>query len=214
MATFATDNVFVTALDLPDDVVEFAQAMAGEKAVDVSADRRLIMEECACEIEKAAGQLFWYDSGVNARRSTSVFDLTVFPVTLDACPLYPNTHGGDVDLVSVESWDEKTAAWITFAADRYTRRPFGRIRIPRDAIAVSRESLCSLRIIADTFPPDPAPKEAVEALARLFALRENRRPGSGQGGLDADGRILNLDNAMRRSGAREVLDSLRTSWPV
>ena len=214
MSTFSTDGAFATELELPEETIALAQAMAGEKAVGVVSDRLSIMNECAVEIEKAAGQLFWDGPGNTTRRTTSVIDLAVLPVMLDACPLYPRTDGADVTLVSVESWDEDTAAWVTFGADKYKVRPGGRIRIPQHAISISPELLSSLRIIATTLPPDPRPKEADEAMARLFALRENRRPGSGAGGLDADGRILNLDNAMRRSGAREVLDSLRIHWPA
>ena len=213
MATFATEGVTVTELELPDDVIALAQAMAGEKAVDVADDRRLIMEECAGEIERAAGRLFWDGPGSTLRRTTSVVDLALFPVSLAACPVYPRTDGADVTLVSVESWDEDAAAWVTFGTDHYKRRSGGRIRISKDGVTGAHDSL-SLRVIADILPFDPPPKEAAEALARLFALRQNRRPGSGKGGLDEDGRILNLDNAMRRSGAREVLDSMMTSWPA
>ena len=214
MATFATEGVHVEPLELPAPTITFAQSMAGEKAVDLTGDREKIVKECAVEIEKAAGRIFWRGPAGIARRSTSVIDLTLFPVLLHACPIYPHADGAVVVLVSVDSWDEDTAIWDTFRTDQYKVRPAGRIRIPRDAISVPRDSVLSLRIIADTLPPQDAPPEADEALARLFALRENRRPGSGNAGLDADGRILNLDNAMRRSGAREVLDSLRTDWPA
>ena len=214
MATFGTEGAIASPLALPDEAIELAQAMAGEKVVDVTDDRQSIMEECAVEIEKAAGQLFWDGPGDTARRTMSEIDLTLFPVSLAACPLYPQTGGSTVTLVSVESWNADTAAWVTFATDRYRVRSGGRLRVPRDGGVVSRDCDLTLRIMADILPMDPRPKEADEALARLFALRENRRPGAGERGLDADGRILNLDNALRRSGAREVLDSLRTSWPA
>ena len=212
MPMFVTEGVFVTELELPEETVDHARAMAGEKAVALSADRMKILNECAAKIEKLAGTLFWDGVGNTARRTTSVIDLPVLPVPLDACPVFPHTVGADVTLVSVESWDDGAAAWVTFNSTLYKVRPGGRIQIPRHAISVSHDSSLSLRIIADILPLDPRPLEADEALARLFAMRENWRPrGTSR---DEDGRILNLDNAARRSGALEVLDSLRTSWPI
>ena len=187
MPTFATEGAYATPLELPADTVTFAQAMAGEQAVDLVDDREKIVNECAVEIEREAGQLFWRAPGDVARRTTSVIDLTVFPTMLAACPIYPHTGGADVALVSVESWDEDAAAWATFAAGKYTVRSSGRLHIPRGAVSVSFDSVLTLRIIADILPPADAPLPAREALARFFALRENRRPGAGAGGLDGDG---------------------------
>ena len=214
MRTYTTTAVTVSSPDLPDEVVEFAQAMAGEKSVDLAADRLMIVKECAFEIEREAGRLFWDGPGSTARRAESWIDLPMLPVLLDACPVFPNTAGADVTIVSVDSWNEETPDWETFSTNLYKRRSGGRIHIPRASVSTSEYSTLSLRIIADILPLDGAPEPAVEALGRLFALRENRRPGAGAGGLDADGRILNLDNAMRRSGARDILGTLQLGWPV
>ena len=132
---------------------------------------------------------------------------------LPACPVYPDVSGADVTRVSVESWDYDTEAWATFAAEKYKRRPRGGVWIPRWAADASEYSPFLLRIIADILPADIAPYQAAEALGRLFALRQNYRPGA-KGGVDADGRILNLDNAMRRSGARDILGTLQRGWPA
>ena len=214
MRTYSTIAVTVSSPELPDDVVEFAQAMAGEKAVGLAADRLLIVKECAFEIEKEAGRLFWDGPGSTARRTESEIDILMLPAELPACPKRPNTAGADVTLVSVDSWNEETPAWETFATEFYKRRSGGRIRIARGAVSTSEYSTLSLRIIADILPADDTPEPAVEALGRLFALRQNRRPGAGAGGVDADGRILNLDNAMRRSGARDILGTLQLGWPT
>ena len=214
MRTYSTTAVTVSPLALPDDVVAFAQAMAGEKAVDLVSDRLLIVKECAVEIEKEAGRLFWDGPGNTARRTESEIDIPMLPVLLAACPVYPNTAGADVTFVSLDSWNEETPAWETFTSDRYKLRPGGRVRIPRDSVATNEYSTLSLRLVFDILPADGAPEPAVEALGRLFALRENRRPGAGAGGVDADGRILNLDNAMRRSGARDILGTLQLGWPA
>ena len=204
----------VSSLALPDDVVAFAQAMAGEKAVDLVADRLMIVKECAVEIEREAGRLFWDGPGSTSRRVSSEIDLPMLPVLLPACPVYPNTAGADVAFVSLDSWNEETPAWETFAADRYTLQSGGRVRIPRDSVATGEYSPLSVRLVFDILPADGAPEPAVEALGRLFALRQNKRPGSAKGGVDEDGRILNLDNAMRRSGARDILGTLQLGWPA
>ena len=204
----------VSPLALPDDVVAFAQAMAGEKAVDLVADRLLIVKECAVEIEKEAGRLFWDGPGNTARRTESEIDIPTLPVLLPACPVYPRTAGADVTLVSLESWNEESEAWETFATALYKRRPGGRIRIPRAAVSTSEYSTLSLRIIADILPADGAPDPAVEAPRASLCLARESAPGAGAGGVDADGRILNLDNAMRRSGARDILGTLQLGWPA
>ena len=214
MRTYSTTGITVSPAELPDDVMTFAQAMAGEKAVDLEADRLRILHECAAEIEKEAGRLFWDGAGDTARRTESEIDLTTLPVMLPACPVYPNTSGADVTLVSVESWDYDTATWETFAAEKYKRRPRGGVWIPRWAADASEYSPFLLRIIADILPADIAPYQAAEGLGRLFALRQNHRPGSKGGGVDQDGRIINLDNAMRRSGARDILGTLQLGWPA
>ena len=131
MRTYSTTGITVSPAELPDDVMTFAQAMAGEKAVSLEADRLRILHECAAEIEKEAGRLFWDGAGDTARRTESEIDLTTLPVMLPACPVYPDTSGADVTRVSVESWDYDTEAWATFAAEKYKRRPRGGIYIPR-----------------------------------------------------------------------------------
>ena len=77
MRAYSTTAVTVTALrSPPGEAVEFARAMAGEKAVDLVSDRLMIVKECAFEIEREAGRLFWrWDwrtrRGVRSRRSIS-----------------------------------------------------------------------------------------------------------------------------------------------
>ena len=171
--------------------------MAGELAVDLVTDREHILQTCAEWCEKYIGRVFWPAAGGAARRSTAeVFVQSWPPLPLDASPDYPNTSGVTVSIVSVKRWGDALGA---YEDEPNTLRPGGQILVTRYG---------AYRIEADLTPGVAAPHGVVDAVGRLYAITSSRRPG-GEGSLDADGRVMNLDNLARRCGALDLLDSER-----
>lgn len=104
-------------------------------------------------------------------------------------PTLPDSTG-TVTLGTVELWNDTTAAFEATTA--YTVRPSNRLRLHRPG---------TWRITASVDAPADLAPEFAESAARLWAFRENRRPGD----VDLAGASVNLSGAMQRSGAAEVI---------
>ena len=196
----------VAAPVLPAAVKDHARAIAGESDTELTTDRLNILQACAEHVEKRAGRMFW--PGIPAaRQAVTIIEVHHCGEPIAACPLYQDTGGSDVTIASVERWDNDTSAWKVLAAGTdYRVRPVGRVSV---------QSRGDYRITASFVLSANAPQEAVEVVARMFASYEQHRPASGSAqGLDAEGRVANLDGLFRRSGADELLRQIRVGWPT
>ena len=95
---------------------------------------------------------------------------------------------------TVERWGDDTGAFAATVA--YTVRPEGRIRV---------HAVGTYRLSAMVSGPVTPPAEGVEAVARIWAFRENQRPGD----TDAGDVPINLSGSVVRSGAAECVRHLR-----
>ena len=133
--------------------------------------------------------MFWRATG--ARRSEAIVDVTDHSQPVSICPDYSDLRGVVSGAVTVEVW--QSGAWVSAA---HELRPAGRVMVPAAG---------EYRIAVDLTPADPAPVEAIEGTARLYALRTTLRPGD----KGIDEAALSLGAAMSKSGAYEVLRFVR-----
>ena len=111
----------------------------------------------------------------------------------------PDLAGVAVSITSVERWDDSADPAGYVAAD-YAALPGGRVTVDQDG---------TYRVIAELTPPATTPEEAVEALARLWAIREQFRPGDFREAVDIAGATAQLGGAIMKSGAAEILRTLK-----
>ena len=103
MAWLLRDSV-IDALELDDDLVMFAAAMAGEQAVEVTDDRKNILLAAAVEIEGYLDRMYFRGPGGAARSCTSVVDVAA---------------AGDVGLASEDLGHSKELAPLNVRGDEH-----------------------------------------------------------------------------------------------
>ena len=170
-------------------LLDHAKAAARNEALDAGADRLTTLAAAASEVERYCSRLFWRAAG--ARRSEAIVDVTDHSQPVSICPDYPDLRGVSSGAVAVDVW--QSGAWVNVA---HELRPAGRFMVPAAG---------EYRIVVDLTPADPAPVEAIEGTARLYALRTTLRPGD----KGIDEAALSLGAAMSKSGAFEVLRFVR-----
>ena len=184
----------IDALDLSDELKDFAREMAGESSVGLTDDRERILLTAASEIERYIGKMIFRGVGGAPRVATSVVEVEA-PFTAPAVGALPRSTG--VTVTAVEIWDDDSEA---FAPSTYIRRPLGRIRVPAAG---------TYRIVVSVLPLEKYPTVIDEATARLFAYREAYKPRRNTSDL-SDGNAPSIAGAMMRSGSAECLRFVRT----
>ena len=176
---------------VPDTVRAHAFALAREKTLMDNADRALMLRSAAAEVERYIGAAYFGDN----RTAVATVDVDGLADDLAIVPTLPDSE--NVRLDSVELWSDSAADFEATTA--YTVRPNNTIRL---------HSPGAYRITATVSSPAILPPEVTEAVGRIWAIRENTRPGDTDLGGDG-GQLLNLAGAVLRSGAGEVLRHLR-----
>ena len=165
-----------------------AFALAREKALSTNADRALMLVSAAAELERWIGAAYFGSNRVSVA-TVEVLDVSE---DLSTAPTLPDT--GMIVPGTVERWDDASGAFAATTA--YTVRPAGRIRV---------HAIGTYRLTSMLSGPVAPPAEVIEAVARIWAWRENQRPGDA----DISEVALNLSGAVMRSGAAEVVRHLR-----
>ena len=194
MRGWTLEDSEIDALELSDELKDFAREMAGESAVALTSDRENILLAAASEVELYCSRLWFPGPGGAPRVATSVVEVEA-PFTVPAVGAAAKSTG--VTITSVERWDDAAEA---FAPSTYIRRPLGRIRVPCAG---------TFRIAASVLPAASHPTVIDEAIARLFAYREAYKPRSNTSDL-SDGNAPSIAGAMLRSGSAECLRFVRT----
>ena len=184
----------IDALELSDELKDFAREMAGESAVSLTDDRARILDTAALEVEFYVGRMMFRGAGGAPRVASSVVEVEA-PFTVPAVGAFPRSTG--VTVTSVERWDDEAEA---FTASTYIRRPLGLILVPAGG---------TFRIAASVLPLEKHPSVIDEAVARLFSYRESFKPRRNTSEL-ADGNAPSITGMMMRSGAAESLRYVRT----
>ena len=179
----------IDPLELSNDLLEFARAMAGEQALSLTDDRHIILLSAAGEVERYVGKMTFRGVGGASRVATSVVEVEA-PFNVPAVGAMPRSAGVTVD--AVELWDDEAEA---FAPSTYIRRPLGLIRVPRAG---------TYRIVASVLPAANFPAAVANAVALVFAYREEYRPRHSASEL-SDGAAPSVAGAILRSGAAEAL---------
>ena len=175
----------IDALELSDELKDFAREMAGESSVALTSDRENILLSAALEVELYIGKMIFRGVGGAPRVATSVVEVEA-PFTVPAVGALPRSTG--VTVTAVEQWSDTAEA---FAPSTYIRRPLGRIRVPCAG---------TFRIAASVLPPARYPTVITEATARLFSYREAYKPRRNTSDL-SDGNAPSIAGAMLRSGS-------------
>ena len=194
MTNHVVSELTVDPPSLPAADESHALALAREKALEVTTDRRLMLTAFAQECERYCLRLFWPGEGSATRRYVSVQEVDDPSRPLSIAPDHPDLSGVETSNLTVEVW--RSGA---FEAADYELRPSGRVRLALPG---------SYRIGVSLAPPTPAPYGAREGVARLFGLRETKRSG------DADIGLPQFGNALLRSGAAEIMRPLRRQLSV
>ena len=184
----------IDALELSDELKDFAREMAGESAVNLTGDRARILDTAALEVEFYVGRMMFRGVGGAPRVATSVVEVEA-PFTVPAVGAFPRSTG--VTVTAVEQWDDTGEA---FAPSTYIRRPLGLILVTAGG---------TFRIAASVLPLEKHPSVIDEAVARLFSYRESFKPRRNTSEL-ADGNAPSITGMMMRSGAAESLRYVRT----
>ena len=192
--TWTLEDSTVDALELPDELKDFARAMVGESSVDLTDDRERILLSAALETEQYVGKMYFTGAAGSARACTSIVSVDG-PGSVPAIPQFPRST--PVNITSVMRWDDAAAAFVT---STYIRRPLGAIRVTAAG---------TYRLLASATPNPNYPTIVDEATARLFSYRESFKPRKNTGEL-ADGAPPSIAGAMMRSGAAEILRHIRT----
>ena len=196
MRGWTLEDSEIDALELSDELKDFAREMAGESAVQLTSDRENILLSAALEVELYIGKMMFRGVGGAPRVATSVVEVEA-PYTVPAVGALPRSTG--VTVTAVEQWDDAAEA---FQASTYIRRPLGRIRVPCAG---------TFRIAARVLPPARYPTVIAEATARLFSYRESFKPRKQSSDI-SDGAAPSITGMMmrNRSGAAESLRCVRT----
>ena len=184
----------IDALELSDELKDFAREMAGESAVQLTSDRENILLSAALEVEFYVGKMMFAGVGGAPRVATSVVELAA-PFNAPVVGAMPKSTG--VTVTSVEKWSDEAE---DFEASDYIRRPLGRILVPAGG---------TYRIVASVLPAARYPTVIAEATARLFSYLEAYKPRRNTSDL-SDGAAPSVAGAMLRSGAAEALRHVRT----
>ena len=180
---------------MPAAVDTHALAMAREKAVSKTTDRAIIIQSCAVEVERFCSRVFFRGPVGAARTAEAIVAIMDPSRPVSVCPVRPNVSGVVVSGVEVAVWDDAAADWTT-PSPAHTVRPAGRVLI---------HAAGEYRVRCALLPADPVPDPIVEAIGRMFAMREQLRPGD----TTIEG-PMNLAGVLIRSGAGEILLSWRT----
>ena len=194
MRGWVLEDSEIDALELSDELKDFAREMAGESSVGLTSDRARILDTAASEVELYCSRMWFRGPGGAPRGTTSVVEIES-PFTVPAVGAAAKSIG--VTITSVEQWDDAAEA---FQESTYIRRPLGRIRVPCAG---------TFRIAASVLPPARYPTVIDEAVARLFSYRESFKPRKNTGEL-SDGNAPSITGMMMRSGAAESLRYVRT----
>ena len=184
----------IDALELSDELKDFAREMAGESAVALTDDRARILDSAALEIEFYIGKMMFAGVGGAPRVATSVVEVEA-PFNAPVVGAMPKSTG--VTVTSVEKWSDEAE---DFEASDYIRRPLGRILVPAGG---------TYRIVASVLPALTYPVVVNEATARLFSYRESYKPRRDTSEM-SDGAPPSTTGALMRSGAAESLRFIRT----
>ena len=185
----------VDALELPDDLKDFAREMAGESAVDLTSDRERILLTAALEVELYCARMYFTGAAGSARACTSIVEVDGTG-DVPAIPQFPRS--APVLVTAVAHWDDAAAAYVTA---EYVVRPLGAIRV---------SAAGSYRILASATLNPNYPTVIEEAVARLFAYREAYKPRQRGASDISDGNAPSITGAMMRSGAAECIRFIRT----
>ena len=184
----------IDALELSDELKDFARDMAGESSVQLTSDRERILLTAALEVELYVGKAYFRGPGGSARACSTVLEVAA-PFTAPAVGALPRSTG--VTVSAVEIWDDAAEA---FAPSTYIRRPRSQLLVPAAG---------TFRIVASVLPAARYPTVIDEAVARLFSYRESFKPRKNTGEL-SDGNAPSITGMMMRSGAAESLRYVRT----
>lgn len=175
---------------VPAGVVQHAQKVARNDALNIDAAGRKTMLESACEeLEAYLGRLVWQ----GARTVTTVAAVdTLYAGPVPLMPRFPDVTGVTIGSYTVEVW--RDGAWQAAAV---TLRPLARVELP----AAPAEYRFTVPVEVDAAPTAPM----LEAVARVFAIRTSLRPGD----QDLSQLPVNLSGAWFKSGAAECVRHLR-----
>ena len=194
MRGWVLEDSEIDALELSDELKDFAREMAGESAVQLTDDRERILLTAALEVELYIGKMMFRGVGGAPRVATSVVEVEA-PFTVPAVGALPKSTG--VTVTAVERWDDEAEA---FTASTYIRRALGRILVPAGG---------TYRIAASVAPIAHHPTVIDEAVARLFSYREAFKSRRNTSDI-SDGAAPSIAGAMLRSGSAECLRFVRT----
>ena len=184
----------IDPLELTPALRDFARAMAGESAVDLTSDRSEILDSAAWEVENYCSKMWFRGPAGAPRVATSVIEVES-PFDAPIVGALPKSTG--VTVTSVEKWSDEAE---DFEASDYLRRPLGRIRVPCAG---------TYRIVASVLPTATYPTVIAEATARLFSYREAFKSRRNTSDI-SDGAAPSIAGALIRSGAAECLRFVRT----
>ena len=194
MRGWVLEDSEIDALELSDELKDFAREMAGESAVQLTDDRERILLTAALEVELYIGKMIFRGVGGAPRVATSVVEVEA-PFTVPAVGALPKSTG--VTVTAVERWDDEAEA---FAPSTYIRRPLSQLLVPAAG---------TFRIVASVLPAARYPTVIAEATARLFSYRESYKPRRNTSDI-SDGAAPSITGMMMRSGAAESLRYVRT----
>ena len=194
MRGWTLEDSEIDPLELTPELRDFARAMAGESAVDLTSDRSEILASAATEVEFYCSRLFFRGVGGAARVCTSVLEVDEAG---DVPIVGAATKSVGITIVSVEQWDDEGE---DFEPAPYIRRPHGEIRLPDGG---------AWRVTASVLPALTYPVVVNEATARLFSYREAYKPRKQSSDI-SDGAAPSIAGAMLRSGSAECLRYVRT----
>ena len=184
-----TLSIVVALPVLPVDVENHARATAREKALTITADRRILLAQCGADVEAELQRVVWPPA---ARVSTMLVIVRSRSEAVPYCKLYPRTVTQAV--TSVRLWSDDAQNWMTLTpSNGYRYVPDSRILVD---VAGTYE------IVSTLTATTPASPTAVEAVARLWAYRETLRPGDLT---EMSGEQQVLGGGMMKSGAAEIL---------
>ena len=193
VVTHTLEDSEIDPLELTPELQDFARAMVGESAVELTSDRSRILDTAALEVEFYIARMIFRGVGGAPRVATSVLETDGGDVP--AVGAMPASIG--VSITSVEQWSDEAE---DFAPATYIRRPLATIRVPAAG---------TFRIVASVLPSLTYPTVVDEAVARLFSYRESYKPRLNTSEL-ADGNPPATSGAMMRSGSAECLRHIRT----
>ena len=189
---------------IPDAVYTNAMSMAreGQLAATVTEDRPKILTAAAAYCEQYLERLiFQGESGSPARNSVAEIEVDEYGALVSVCPRYPDMTGITISNLTVEMWKDDASAYEAYMD--FKRRPGGRLKLMADR---------TYKITVDLLAPATPNKVAEQAVARLFAAQERLRAGDLV--VQGTGITGGLNNLLHRSGARDLLDSIKTRWSI